>query len=217
MLHYVDEPSQESKVLQVEPEKSGEHVEHAAEEPLENEAHEWKPLRLNRNRPVPATEPAAPVSERVSVPVEIPVAEEPAAQAVQSTARTTPIPPYELSKERRREAALQAATRAEAAPVVVEPTIDPRPAPPGVELALSHDETAPAVEETLLEVRREAGSGQEASAVANAAKRAKDTVQEQMRFESPNRGGRFEKTDPTIVNGEDLDVPTFMRQRLPLE
>jgi len=217
MLHYVDEPSQESKVPQVEPERSEAHVEHAAEEPLENEAHEWKPLRLNRNRPVPATEPAAPVSERVSLPVEIPVAEEPAAQAVQSTARTTPIPPYELSKERRREAALQAATRAEAAPVVVEPTIDPRPAPPGVELALSHDETAPAVEETLLEVRREAGSGQEASAVANAAKRAKDTVQEQMRFESPNRGGRFEKTDPTIVNGEDLDVPTFMRQRLPLE
>jgi cell division protein FtsZ len=50
-----------------------------------------------------------------------------------------------------------------------------------------------------------------------AARRAKDNVQEQMRFEAPNRGGRFEKTDPTIVDGEDLDVPTFMRQRLPLE
>jgi cell division protein FtsZ len=47
-------------------------------------------------------------------------------------------------------------------------------------------------------------------------RRNKDTVQEQMRFEPVNRG-RFEKTDPTIVDGEDLDVPTFMRQRLPLE
>jgi cell division protein FtsZ len=48
------------------------------------------------------------------------------------------------------------------------------------------------------------------------ARKAKENVQEQMRFEPVNRG-RFEKTDPTIVDGEDLDVPTFMRQRVPLE
>jgi hypothetical protein len=48
-------------------------------------------------------------------------------------------------------------------------------------------------------------------------KRTKDGGQEQMRFEAPHRGGRFEKTDPTIVDWEDLDVPTFMRQRLPIE
>lgn len=40
----------------------------------------------------------------------------------------------------------------------------------------------------------------------------KQTVQEQMKFEQVNRG-RFEKTDPTIVDGEDLDVPTFLRRR----
>ena len=40
----------------------------------------------------------------------------------------------------------------------------------------------------------------------------KETVQEQMSFEPVSRG-RFEKTDPTIVDGEDLDIPTFMRQR----
>ena len=48
------------------------------------------------------------------------------------------------------------------------------------------------------------------------ARKAKENVQEQMRFEPVNRG-RFEKTDPTIVDGEDLDVPTFMRQGVPLE
>jgi len=48
-------------------------------------------------------------------------------------------------------------------------------------------------------------------------RRSKEGVQEQMRFDSPNKGGRFEKTDPTIVDGEDLDVPTFMRQKLSLD
>jgi cell division protein FtsZ len=49
-----------------------------------------------------------------------------------------------------------------------------------------------------------------------AGRKAKENVQEQMRFEPVNRG-RFEKTDPTIVDGEDLDVPTFMRQGVSLE
>jgi hypothetical protein len=42
--------------------------------------------------------------------------------------------------------------------------------------------------------------------------RKKESVQEQMKFEPVSRG-RFEKTDPTIVDGEDLDVPTFLRKR----
>jgi hypothetical protein len=28
--------------------------------------------------------------------------------------------------------------------------------------------------------------------------------------------GRFEKSDPTIRNGEDLDVPTYIRRGVPL-
>ncbi len=35
--------------------------------------------------------------------------------------------------------------------------------------------------------------------------------QEMLQFDPVNRG-RFEKSEPTIVDGEDLDVPTFMRQ-----
>ncbi len=35
--------------------------------------------------------------------------------------------------------------------------------------------------------------------------------QEMLQFDPVNRG-RFEKSEPTIVDGQDLDVPTFMRQ-----
>ena len=50
------------------------------------------------------------------------------------------------------------------------------------------------------------------AAETEGAVKKKETVQEQMSFEPVSRG-RFEKTDPTIVDGEDLDIPTFMRQR----
>ena len=37
--------------------------------------------------------------------------------------------------------------------------------------------------------------------------------QEVMQFESVTRG-RFEKSEPTIVEGQDLDVPTFLRKNV---
>jgi len=39
---------------------------------------------------------------------------------------------------------------------------------------------------------------------------------EQMQFEQVNRG-RFEKSEPTIVDGQDLDVPTFLRRNFKLK
>jgi len=46
---------------------------------------------------------------------------------------------------------------------------------------------------------------------------AKETKvkQEVLQFEPVNRG-RFEKSEPTIIDGEDLDVPTFMRKKIKL-
>jgi cell division protein FtsZ len=44
-------------------------------------------------------------------------------------------------------------------------------------------------------------------------KTAKEEKQEQMQFEPVTRG-RFEKSEPTIVDGQDLDVPTFLRQNI---
>jgi cell division protein FtsZ len=37
--------------------------------------------------------------------------------------------------------------------------------------------------------------------------------QETLQFEPVTRG-RFEKSEPTIVEGEDLDVPTYLRKNI---
>lgn len=47
--------------------------------------------------------------------------------------------------------------------------------------------------------------------IASEAKR--EARQEQMQFEPVTRG-RFEKSEPTIVDGQDLDVPTFLRRNI---
>ena len=41
----------------------------------------------------------------------------------------------------------------------------------------------------------------------------KEARQEQMQFE-PMARGRFEKSEPTVVDGQDLDVPTFLRRKV---
>ena len=37
--------------------------------------------------------------------------------------------------------------------------------------------------------------------------------QEVLQFEPVTRG-RFEKSEPTIVEGQDLDIPTFLRKNI---
>ncbi|HWB59074.1 MAG TPA: cell division protein FtsZ [Chthoniobacteraceae bacterium] len=51
---------------------------------------------------------------------------------------------------------------------------------------------------------------------AKAPAKATQERQETLSFEPLNRG-RFEKSEPTIVNGQDLDVPTFMRKNIKLK
>ena len=141
----------------------------------------------------------------------------------QTLSRSLPIPPFELSKERRREAAPN--------PVVQPPpetVVDHRTEPSPVEGARAAQDPLHSVQFSLDEavvpdpvpapapVREQRPQEVPAPAQEPVARRAKENVQEQMRFEPVNRG-RFEKTDPTIVDGEDLDVPTFMRQKVSLE
>jgi cell division protein FtsZ len=144
-----------------------------------------------------------------------PVAEPEEAPAV---LRNVPTPPFELSKERRRDAAAVSAPKD---PVLTFADSEPRSQPEEpfwepvlpleVETPALEDSFSPAVDSPEQSVSQVQESPQEAIA-----RKAKENVQEQMRFEPVNRG-RFEKTDPTIVDGEDLDVPTFLRQRVPLE
>lgn len=52
-----------------------------------------------------------------------------------------------------------------------------------------------------------------AARAASKPKTPREEKQEQMTFEPVNRG-RFEKSEPTIVDGQDLDVPAFMRMNI---
>ena len=58
--------------------------------------------------------------------------------------------------------------------------------------------------------------GTRKSTTEKAAAAKKEEKAEQMSLEPANRG-RFEKSEPTIVDGQDLDVPTFLRKNLKLK
>ena len=87
---------------------------------------------------------------------------------------------------------------------VVEPAADLAPAPPPVR---KKKESAPARAPEILP---------EAAPVKPVAAKKENYVharQEVMQFEPVTRG-RFEKSEPTIVEGQDLDVPTFLRKNV---
>jgi cell division protein FtsZ len=46
-----------------------------------------------------------------------------------------------------------------------------------------------------------------------AAPKKAEAKQETLQFEPISRG-RFEKSEPTIIDGQDLDIPTFLRKKL---
>jgi len=113
------------------------------------------------------------------------------------------------------EEAARPAPRQEPAPVAA---AEPRPAGE----VLPDREEAPAVatparkmalpEPDLLP----AGNGAPQPAAAKAPlprKSPREAKQAQMQFEPATRG-RFEKSEPTIVDGQDLDVPTFLRRNV---
>ena len=58
-------------------------------------------------------------------------------------------------------------------------------------------------------------TGQPRILVTNAEPAAapREERQETLQFEPVTRG-RFEKSEPTIVDGQDLDVPTFLRRNV---
>ena len=86
------------------------------------------------------------------------------------------------------------------------------PAVPTTEYVDSDD--AMTVPEPTL-VPAEPESVRVAASAANPVAKPKraETKQEQMQFE-PVARGRFEKSEPTIVDGQNLDVPTFMRRNV---
>ena len=134
-----------------------------------------------------------------------------------------------LSGETR--APLAAATRTELpAPVPIPPEpvrATPRVAVPAVQADPVIEAVAPRAEPEVAAPTPSANSSAASSTSSTPApatakagpkpngkpKAAKEEKQEQMQFEPVTRG-RFEKSEPTIVDGQDLDVPTFLRQNV---
>jgi len=94
----------------------------------------------------------------------------------------------------------EAVAESQFAEAEVEPEIEhaPRPTTPRI---------IPPKKKPLIAPKVEAENLKREKAAAAAAK------QEVLQFEPLTRG-RFEKSEPTIVEGQDLDVPTFLRKNV---
>jgi cell division protein FtsZ len=88
-------------------------------------------------------------------------------------------------------------------------TYEPEPAPSAEAAEDPFLEEAPPQPRVILPKKKPAPF-QEAKPVVEKKPHAK---QEVMQFEPVTRG-RFEKSEPTIVEGQDLDVPTFLRKNV---
>jgi cell division protein FtsZ len=98
-------------------------------------------------------------------------------------------------------------------PAAPEKSDDPlRPSPPG-RLFADADEPTPPKPNLPVSFAAPATAGSPPTPTTPVKKTPPTKVrQETLQFE-PAARGRFEKSEPTIVEGEDLDVPTFLRAR----
>ena len=157
------------------------------------------------------------ISSLASVEEEAPAPAKPASVAKPEPAAPPPPPIWEEPAE-----ILQPAVAEEPAPIIEWPTLPPELIEPE-EPARLEPELAPiaeAPEETFVEEappqprvilpKKKPTPFKEPKPVLEKKPHAK---QEVMQFEPVTRG-RFEKSEPTIVEGQDLDVPTFLRKNV---
>jgi cell division protein FtsZ len=81
---------------------------------------------------------------------------------------------------------------------------------PSAEPAPNAFEVLDTAEPAVTTARRKPAPAREEKVSTEKSMQAK---QEVLQFEPVNRG-RFEKSEPTIVEGEDLDVPTYLRKKI---
>jgi len=87
--------------------------------------------------------------------------------------------------------------------------VEPAPAP-SLEAAPNAFEVLDTSEPPVTTPQRKPAPAREEKVSTEKSMHAK---QEVLQFEPVNRG-RFEKSEPTIVEGEDLDVPTYLRKKI---
>ena len=97
--------------------------------------------------------------------------------------------------------------------IVAEAEPEPIPAPGAREVALEPTPMPAAEPVSLFPEADPEPARAAASAKPLQKSKSAQAKQEQMQFEPVTRG-RFEKSEPTIVDGQDLDVPTFLRRNV---
>jgi len=136
--------------------------------------------------PLSSAPPMPPVWEQPrEVPPKVEAEPEPAAMEDFQSAETTPMEE----------------------PSVAEVETTP---PPSIEPAPNTFEAPDASEPPVTTPPRKLAPAREEKVFTEKSTQAK---QEVLQFEPVNRG-RFEKSEPTIVEGEDLDVPTYLRKKV---
>lgn len=138
--------------------------------------------------PMPESEPIEPLAPPIW---EEPVQTAPAvtAEELRPTAEPAPFTPESIE--------------------TVEPTVE-EAEPAAVESMVEEPFIEPPAQSRVILPRKKPVPFKEPKPVVNKTPLAK---QEVMQFEPVTRG-RFEKSEPTIVEGQDLDVPTFLRKNV---
>ena len=155
-----------------------------------------KPAKVVKAKAAPKPEPAPPVAWPE------PVIDEPEEVAPEIVAEQEPVAESVFVPE------LIEADLAN--PVGMEP-VEPEPEPVSELLEEPELEPAPATPQPrVILPKKKPTLFKEPPPVAEKKPQAK---QEMMQFEPVTRG-RFEKSEPTIVEGQDLDVPTFLRKNV---
>jgi cell division protein FtsZ len=147
--------------------------------------------------PAPASTPVAAQEDEVAEEEEF-VAPAPPSRPLQMIEATLPQPELLPEEHVREEIVPEPPAPAPAAETTRE-LVEPEPVQPRVILPKKKSTPMPSVP-----------AAKEAKAAPEKIVQAK---QEVLQFESVTRG-RFEKSEPTIVEGQDLDVPTFLRKNV---
>jgi len=122
---------------------------------------------------------------------------------------TIPEPHYEPEADVAPAPAPVSARSTDAMPVpAVIPIISPEPAAP-----VPPPRPEPRPEIAASAATESVAAGKPSFKPNGKPKTAREERQEQMTFEPVTRG-RFEKSEPTIIDGQDLDVPAFMRMNV---
>jgi cell division protein FtsZ len=149
-------------------------------------------------------------------------ADEPLPQTQSPLSSAPPVPPVE---EQSQETQPKIEAEPEPAPIedfhapettsIEEPSFaEAEPAPEAfVEPVSNTFEVLDAPEPPVTTQRRKPAPAKDEKVSAEKSVQAK---QEVLQFEPVNRG-RFEKSEPTIVEGEDLDVPTYLRKKIKMK